>query len=70
MVIALCGTCVSVQALNSFNAEARQMFLRFVWGRNRLPADERDWGSAQFTLNSLNARYVVIAYVGMGVGCV
>lgn len=42
------------KALHSFTAEERQLFLRFVWGRNRLPATDSDWGSP-FTINSLSA---------------
>jgi len=42
------------EALRSFNQEERQMFLRFVWGRNRLPAADSDW-SQQFTVNPLSA---------------
>jgi len=39
-------------ALRSFNQEERQMFLRFVWGRNRLPPTDSDW-STKFTINPL-----------------
>ena len=28
------------KTLNSFSQEERQLFLRFVWGRNRLPAHD------------------------------
>jgi hypothetical protein len=42
------------KALHSFTAEERQLFLRFVWGRNRLPATESDWGSS-FTINALSS---------------
>jgi len=42
------------QALHSFNMEERQLFLRFVWGRNRLPATDSDW-SQTFTINQLSA---------------
>jgi E3 ubiquitin-protein ligase HERC2 len=42
------------QTMESFNSEERQMFLRFVWGRSRLPVSESDWPS-QFTINPLNA---------------
>jgi len=41
------------EALRSFNQEERQLFLRFVWGRNRLPSSDGDW-SQQFTVNQLN----------------
>jgi len=40
------------ETLRSFNSEERQMFLRFVWGRNRLPASDADW-TQQFTVNTL-----------------
>jgi len=39
-------------ALHSFNMEERQLFLRFVWGRNRLPATDADW-TRPFTINYL-----------------
>jgi hypothetical protein len=39
-------------ALHSFTMEERQLFLRFVWGRNRLPASDSDW-SGHFTVNFL-----------------
>jgi hypothetical protein len=42
------------KALHSFNTQERQMFLRFVWGRNRLPSTDRDW-SQQFTINMMRA---------------
>jgi len=42
------------ESLRSFNQDERQMFLRFVWGRNRLPATDSDW-SQQFTVNLLSA---------------
>jgi E3 ubiquitin-protein ligase HERC2 len=38
--------------LESFNMEERQLFLRFVWGRNRLPNSERGWNQ-EFTVNGL-----------------
>jgi len=41
-------------ALESFNIEERQLFLRFVWGRSRLPVSESDW-TQPFTINALNA---------------
>jgi len=31
------------KCLESFNMEERQLFLRFVWGRSRLPVSENDW---------------------------
>jgi hypothetical protein len=42
------------QTLESFTQEERQMFLRFVWGRSRLPISESDW-SQQFTIQPLRA---------------
>jgi len=42
------------KCLESFNTEERQMFLRFVWGRSRLPVSESDW-SQQFTVHILRA---------------
>jgi hypothetical protein len=41
------------KALSSFSSEERQLFLRFVWGRNRLPVAENEW-SSQFTINALS----------------
>ena len=31
------------KALASFSNEERRLFLRFVWGRNRLPLQHGDW---------------------------
>ncbi len=31
------------RALTSFSNEERRLFLRFVWGRNRLPLQHGDW---------------------------
>jgi len=42
------------KCLESFNTEERQMFLRFVWGRSRLPVAESDWNQ-QFTVHALRA---------------
>lgn len=39
-------------ALQSFSVEERQLFLRFVWGRNRLPAADSDWSQA-FVINTM-----------------
>lgn len=44
-------TCCSgalVLLLQDFNADDRKQFLKFVWGRTRLPATEADWGSHSF----------------------
>lgn len=41
------------KALHSFTSEERQLFLRYVWGRNRLPTTESDWTSS-FTINRMH----------------
>jgi hypothetical protein len=41
------------RALESFTSEERQLFLRFVWGRSRLPISESDW-TTEFTVHRLN----------------
>lgn len=40
------------RALTSFTAEERSLFLRFVWGRSRLPLNDADW-DAPFTVNMM-----------------
>ena len=40
------------QALRSFTVEERQLFLRFVWGRNRLPTSDGDW-TQPFTVTAI-----------------
>jgi len=42
------------KALESFNSEERQAFLRFVWGRSRLPISDSDW-NMEFTIIALKA---------------
>jgi len=42
------------KALDSFSSEQRQMFLRFVWGRSRLPLSDSDW-NMPFSINQLKA---------------
>lgn len=44
------------KSLHSFTQNERQLFLRFVWGRNRLPATESDWDgdNTTFTVKALN----------------
>jgi len=42
------------KCLESFNGEERRLFLRFVWGRSRLPISESDW-TQQFTIHLLRA---------------
>ncbi|ETO26164.1 ubiquitin protein ligase [Reticulomyxa filosa] len=41
------------KTLYAFSQEERQLFLRFVWGRNRLPLTENDWHS-NFAIKALN----------------
>lgn len=41
-------------ALHSFTSEERRLFLRFVWGRNRLPTLDTDW-TQPFTITVLNS---------------
>ena len=38
--------------LRRFTPEQRGMFLRFVWGRSRLPATAAAWGDMRFTLHT------------------
>jgi hypothetical protein len=40
------------QTLKKFSPERRALFLRFVWGRTRLPATAREWGDVRFTLHT------------------
>jgi len=40
------------QALRRFTPENRAAFLRFVWGRTRLPATPTEWGDVRFTLHT------------------
>jgi len=40
------------RCLESFNNTERQLFLRFTWGRSRLPLNESDW-TQQFTIRPL-----------------
>lgn len=42
------------KCLESFNTEERRMFLRFVWGRSRLPLSESEW-TRPFTVHLLRA---------------
>ena len=39
-------------SLRRFTPEQRGAFLRFVWGRTRLPSTAREWGDAKFTLHT------------------
>jgi len=38
--------------LRRFTPEQRALFLRFVWGRTRLPASAAEWGDTRFTLHT------------------
>merc|ERR1711991_781813 len=40
------------KALHSFSNDERKLFLRFVWGRSRLPLSDSEWGQV-FTLTVL-----------------
>jgi len=39
-------------ALRGFTPEQRSAFLRFVWGRSRLPISAAEWGDTRFTLHT------------------
>ena len=39
-------------ALRRFSSEQRSLFLRFVWGRSRLPISAAEWGETRFTLHT------------------
>ena len=38
-------------AMRRFTPQQRSLFLRFVWGRSRLPVNATEWGDAKFTLH-------------------
>ena len=40
------------QTLRRFSPENRALFLRFVWGRTRLPATPAEWGDVRFTVHT------------------
>ena len=40
------------RTLRRFSPENRALFLRFVWGRTRLPATPGEWGDVRFTLHT------------------
>lgn len=42
------------KAVQSFSQEERRLFLRFVWGRNRLPATDSDWHQP-FTISAISS---------------
>ena len=35
-----------------FSPEQRSAFMRFVWGRSRLPASAAEWGDMKFTIHT------------------
>jgi hypothetical protein len=39
-------------ALKKFSPAQRSLFLRFVWGRTRLPTSAREWGNSKLTLHT------------------
>ena len=39
-------------AIRAFTPEQRSLFLRFVWGRSRLPVSAAEWGDTRFTLHT------------------
>ena len=43
------------QVLESFTSEQRSKFLSFIWGRNRLPATEDEWGDQSMKIHTLEA---------------
>ena len=38
--------------LRRFTPEQRSLFLRFVWGRARLPVGAADWGDSKLTIHA------------------
>lgn len=42
-------------ALRKFAPAQRTAFLRFVWGRSRLPASAGEWGDVKFTIHTKHA---------------
>lgn len=38
--------------LRAFSPEQRSLFLRFVWGRSRLPSSAAEWGETRFTIHT------------------
>jgi hypothetical protein len=39
-------------AMRKFSPEQRSAFMRFVWGRSRLPASSAEWGDMKFTIHT------------------
>ena len=42
--------------LESFTKEQRKNFLKFMWGRTRLPLTEQDWGEQKMRIHTLDTR--------------
>ena len=40
--------------LEAFTTEQRRLFLKFIWGRNRLPLTEDDWGDQRMKIHTLD----------------
>ena len=43
------------QVLEAFTPEQRSKFLTFIWGRNRLPQTEEEWGDQCMKIHTLEA---------------
>jgi len=43
------------QVLEAFSSEQRSKFLSFIWGRNRLPTTEEEWGDQCMKIHTLEA---------------
>ena len=41
-------------ALEAFTPEQRRLFLKFIWGRNRLPLTDDDWGDQKMRIHTLD----------------
>jgi len=50
------------QTLRRFSSENRALFLRFVWGRTRLPATPSEWGDVRFTIHTRHTSSPDAAY--------
>jgi len=44
------------QALESFTPDQRRLFLKYIWGRNRLPLTEDDWGDQKMKIHTMDKR--------------
>ena len=58
-----CGSRFRARGRNRFRAphprrdrEQRRLFLKFIWGRNRLPLTEDDWGEQHMRIHTLETR--------------